>query len=650
MKTTLPLLLCSTAASILLSGCGGGSSDEYTHIPDENDTIYKLSPQSGTQNYLFYGEANLKTLGALSNVRVIGSEDPKKVYVSNDDTSDIRYPVASTKMTYNTSDGRYSNLYVDTVGYVSNGKAYTVPMRKEGSTPTAVQNSSSTSLSKPSYVKVDYLGTRQYLVAHDDDTDKTVLITQEMGAKDPAIDFGNKKLLSVTFPSYGDPVDGYLVYNYDAKEVQKCSLAMNCVKIDIDAGDRDFEEDIPGTTYSAFLSDDTLYRVDKSDGTVVSIDMGGIKIASGHGTSSFQGNSFYFIGEDQNLYRVDMISQTMTKITQTPDPKMERIRGFTNQYVIYGSDTLLQAAKKDGTTSTPVILMENTQTTGYKYVTNYGIGDDYLFVTYSLDTTTNDTRYHACIFNKEAKIACKENSFWAGATIKKEGVRNFESSFTYAPYAYIRVDDTDNFGGGKLKAIDPEHPLDDGITMGTVASYNFQTFMTNSRYINETIDGDGGVVFFAKNDETFHVDAFYFNLLQENSLVQLTDTDPFPDVTNGRDHCHGRHCMICHNLAGGKIYKDLEGSKSAYGYRIRLDFENGTQLLADIAKGKGENFSMPIKKLTANFKANVLDANGTVVNHSAGYYHEGVKAADCNYCHARGGKPLHDAPGVISIQ
>ncbi len=56
--------------------------------------------------------------------------------------------------------------------------------------------------------------------------------------------------------------------------------------------------------------------------------------------------------------------------------------------------------------------------------------------------------------------------------------------------------------------------------------------------------------------------------------------------------------MICHNLAGGKIYQDKNGTKSALGYRVKLEFEDGSTLLADVAKGAGENFSVPLKSVT----------------------------------------------------
>jgi len=642
------LTLTSTVlASLLFIGCGGGSSDEYAYSESSSD-IYKLTKQDTTQSYLFYGEVNFKSLGSLKNVSVIKADDPTKAITTATMASDISYPVISTSLEYNQTDQSYKNLYAGVLSYVTDsGEAYRVDMRSgEAKKYTKVGK-----LSDTDYEKIDYLGSKWYLLAHDDDANKTVLISPDMSSEADAIEFGDRKLLSLTYPSYGADADGYLVYNNQTSKVQKCSLSMSCVDVDfgVEVGSRDFEGDIQASTYSLFIIDDKLYKLDKNSLMVESISLGDKKIASGHGTTDMQGGSFYFIGEDSNLYRVALLENEIVKVTPTPDERVERIRGFTDDYVIYGSDTLLMAAKKDGSTKEPKLLAETTKTSGYKYVKDYGIGQNYLFVTYDIDTKTNDTRYKACIFNS-GNIECKNDSFWAGATIKKDGKRDFESTFTYTPYAYIRVDDTDNFGGGVLKAIDPNHPFDDGIAMGKVDKYNFQTFLTNSRYREETIDSDGGVVFFAKNDETFHIDAFYFNLLKENSLVQLTNSDPFPDVISGRDHCHGRVCMICHNLAGGKIYQDLRGSKSAYGYRIKIEFEDKTTFLADIAKGKGENFSIPLKKLTNNFKALVVDQNGEVVNSSAGYYHEGVSSANCNFCHGRYGATRYDAPGAITIQ
>ncbi len=641
------------ALSVLIfTGCGGGSGDTTSQISSDN--IYKLSPQKDTRAYyLFYGENNAKSLGSLKNVYMVDPQNPTSPLLNAAINSNSRYPLINSSFEYNATTGTYSNFKLDSVSYVSDTTAYSFSLQKRAQNSrglaAARQNSKESNLTKPSFIKLSYLGSKNYVTATDAQGN-SLLITPEMNKTASPLQLADKKLLTLTYPSYGAAIDGYLMYDNATQKVQKCSLDLTQCQDILDAGSRDFEGDIGGTTYALFVTDGTVYRVDKRDGSKEEVSLEGKEIATGHGTTSFQGSSFYFIATDGNLYRVDALKQKLTQITPTPDNTLERIRAFTNDWVIYGSDTIIKAAKKDGTTKEPILLVETTKTKGYKYVTNFGIDDKYLFVTYSVDPKTAQTTYKACIFDGKAP-ECKNNSFWAAIIPATSGKLNFESSYPYTPFAYVRVDDTDSFGGGTLKAIDPAHPFADGIAMGKAPEYNFQTFLSNYRYFTDNLDSNGSIVLYAKNDNTFHVDAFYMNLFQENSLIQLTDTDPFPDVTTGRDHCHGRHCMICHNLAGGKIYQDKNGTKSAYGYRVRLDFENGTSVTADVAKGKGENFSLPLKTLLAgNFKANIIDQNGTVINHSVQYYHEGVASANCNFCHGRNGNLRFDAPSVITIE
>ena len=641
----------SMILSLLLLGCGGGnSSNSSVSNLDINETISKnihlLKPQEGTKSYLFYGDVNPKSLGSLNNLRVISSNSAENIIIK-EDSLDVRYPVVSTKILYRAEDKTYNDLYVNSLSYVSNGVAYVVDMEKRENAPVAYINSSAKHLSNVNYEDINYLGTKQYLIAHDGDKNTTVLITPDMRADNEPIDLGNREFITVTYQTFGEPIDGYLLYNSDTEMVEKCNLDIsNCIDV-LKATNRDFEGDTIGDVYSAFVVDNTLYRVNRATGESQEISLEGKKILDGHGTTDFNGDSFYFIGEDTNLYRANIVDKKLIQITKKGDKRIERIRGFTNNWVIYGSDTVLMASKKDGSSNEPTYLVETTQTKGYKYVTNYGIGDEFLFVTYKI-LDSGDTQYRACIFNS-GDIKCRDNSFWAGATASKYGRLNFKSSYPYTPYAYIRVDNTDSFGGGTLKAIDPKYPLEDGLTMGAIPNYNFQTFLTNSRYINETIDSDGGVVFFAKNDINFYVDSFYMNLLKRDSLKQLTNTEPI-DITKGRDHCHGRHCMICHNLAGGKIYKDKNGTKSAYGYRVKLEFEDGSTLLADVAKGAGENFSIPLKMVTKNFKPMVVDENGTILTEASDYNHYGIEYSNCNLCHARYGKTRYNAPNAITIE
>jgi len=646
---------------LIFAGCGGGDggSSNATSSNANNTTTmgigiedinlstnpHPLKAQMGTQSYLFYGDVNPKSLGSLSSVRVIDLEKTNTPLL-REDRLDVRYPVVSTQMKYSADDMLYENLYVNYLSFVSNGRAFVVEMEKRDYPPMAYVNSSAKNLTNPSYETINYFGTKQYLIAQDD-KNRTLLITPDMRADDEPIDLGDREFITVTYQAYGEPIDGYLLYNNKTKMVQKCNLDVSsCVDV-LQASSRDFEGDTTEDIYSAFLVDGKLYRVNKATGESEEISLNGKRVLDGHGTVDFNRKSFYFVGEDANLYRVNISDKRFIRVTNRSDERIERIRGFTNNWVIYGSDTILMASKKDGSSNEPVYLAETTQTKGYKYVTNYGVGDDYLFVTYKL-LDSGDTKYRACIFNN-GDIKCRDNSFWAGVSASKYGKLNFSSSYFYTPYAYIRVDNTDNFGGGTLKAIDPKYPLDEGLNMGSVPKYNFQTFLTNSRYINETIDSEGGVVFFAKNDTNFHVDSFYMNLLKENSLKQLTNTDPV-GISEGRDHCHGRHCMICHNLAGGKIYKDKKGTKSAYGYRVKVEFEDGSTLLADVAKGAGENFSMPIESVVKNFKPMVIDGNGSVLNSASDYNHYGVEYSNCNFCHGRYGKSRYDAPGAITIE
>ena len=648
MKRTIVAISIATATTLLWTGCDSSSANGYgststqsqtTQAPQTGlyGTIYTLTPQeqnSTTPTALFFGEVNDKGLGSLKNVQVRGTDINK--------TIDVRYPVVTTSYTQEANG--YTNLAPRKLLFVSNGIAYSVDMSSKN--PSLQQQTNETNLTKPSYTKVEYLGERYYLSAQD--ANGTILITPEMTQKDTPLPLGKKSFVTVTYQTYGDEIDGYLLRNTNTSKLQKCSLDLTqCKEINITVGSRDFKGDIPGTTKALFFSNNTLSIVDKSDGSVAKQPLEP-SVARGHGTTALQGKSFYYIGDDHNLYRVDLDTLQTYKITPNPDETLERIRGFTDSWVIYGSDTILKAAKKDGSTSHPILLIETTKTAGYKYVTGYGLGEKYLFVKYALNPSTAHTTYEACIF-ENGSVQCIPNSFWAAVVLKKDGKRDFEASFTYTPYAIVRVDETDDYAGGTLKAIDPAHPLEDGITLGSIQNYNFQTFLSNYRYKNSLIDSNGSIVLYAKNDVNFHVDAFSMNLLQENSLKQLTNTDPI-NITKGRDHCHGRVCMICHNLAGGKIYTDKKGTASAYGYRIKLQFENGKELLTDVAKGHGENFSTLIKNLLpGKFNALVLDGNGTVVNRSYGYTHNGVEAANCNYCHARGGKTRFDAPGTISI-
>ncbi len=87
------------------------------------------------------------------------------------------------------------------------------------------------------------------------------------------------------------------------------------------------------------------------------------------------------------------------------------------------------------------------------------------------------------------------------------------------------------------------------------------------------------------------------------------------------------------------------GTKSGLGYRVKLEFEDG-QASGRCSKGVGENFSVPLKSVTKNFKPMVVDENGTYINGTDDYNHYGVEYSNCNLCHARYGKTRFDAPSA----
>ncbi len=655
IKLSTSLLLAAT-----LVGCGGGSSDvdrdNGGQQGDSDDTIHKLAPQSGTQSELFYGNSKHNALGSLSNSRVIDPNDSSKVLVSRD-SIEVKYPGINTALTYG-ENGSYSDLHTQSISYVSDSKAYTVSMAKGSAAETT--NSSVGTLNDFDYQKINYLGAKQYLTATNE-AGNQFLITPEMGATDAPLVFDHKTLEAVT-------ANGYIVI-HDAdddksttNELQKCDSEMlNCSKIaeiegitkfshgrPYEAYDMTLIGDIAGTTDSIYLSANKIYKLNKSDGKVT--EMGAI--SGDIGTHTLKGNEIFYL-ENANIYKSTIDAKTVTQISS--DGKATDLEAFTEDMVMYGNDDYMYAVAKDGSLKDSAIeLSVTTKTRGQKYPFDLGIGKQYLYTTYSVDTTTGKTTFNACKL-EDAKVECKANSYWSAVTAAKNGTLNYESTYQYTPYAYIRVDATDNYGGGNVKAIDPKYPLEGGITMGSnIKTFNFQTFV-NSSYDDDMIDSEGNIVLYAKNDLDFRGDAFLMNLTKENTLVNLTE-EASPEVDGainaGRDHCHGRKCTVCHSFAGGKIYEDKAGTSSAKNHTIRFEFEDGSDsILAKVRKGSGENFNTPLENLVGkNFKAVVVDENETAVVSSVGYYHEGVEYFNCNYCHGRRGDLKYDAPNVITIE
>jgi len=648
---------------LLLSSCGDGTDTTATNGDDSSNssTIKKLAPQTGTQSELFYGNSKHDALGTLSNTQIMNVDGSKGVTRASIDS---RYPVINTSLTYG-ANGSYSDLHTQSISYVAESIAYKVSMAKGSGTEVA--NSSAGTLDDFDYEKINHLGARQYLTVIDANGSQ-FLITPQMGATDAPLAFDNKILETVTYQSYAGAVDGYIVVDdadnnvSSTNELQKCTLDMSsCTKIaDIGsvikeshgrpytAYDMTLLGDISDTTNSVYISDNKIFTINKANGEVSESS----EISANGASHVLSGDEIFYL-EDDNIYK-STLNGTVTQIST--DEKATDLEAFTEDMVIYGNDDYMYAAAKDGSLKDAAIEISlTTKTRGQKYPFDLAIGKQYLYTTYSVDTQTGVTTYNACKL-EDAKKECKENSYWSAVTAAKSGTLNSSSTYKYTPYAYVRVDTAsgDNYGGGDVKAIDPKYPLEDGITMGSVETFNFQTFV-NSSYDNDMIDSEGYIVLYAKNDLDFRGDAFLMNLNEEDSLRNLTNEET-PEVDGainaGRDHCHGRKCSVCHSFAGGKIYIDKDGSSSAKNHTIRFDFEDGTEsILAKIRKGSGENFNVPIESLVGkNFNPVVVDENGTDVVNINNYYHEGTEYFNCNYCHGRRGDLKYGAPNVITIE
>lgn len=429
-----------------------------------------------------------------------------------------------------------------------------------------------------------------------------------------------------------------------------------------------FLGDVGGTARSMLLIDGQLHILDKNTAggtkamtlTMVPFSPAStvIPAASAKG-AAFNGDSAYFT--DPATKNITRLKSDGTVIQVNSDGKATGMKAFTNEWVIYGDgDNSLYAAKKDGTTTAPVELSVVTQTKGYRaYGSNMAFGNKLAYTTYKLDTASGKMTYQACVFDGNGttmvhdmtthtdtpfpgSFTCRANGFWAALTAAKKGTLNFNASFPYSPYALLRVDVTDENGGGTLVAVDPVTPLGEGSVMGAVPNYSFDTLNQSYYYRTKMVDSDGYVVIYGKDDLNVKGDAFLVNLNQANSLVNLTNDTPagaeISALTNAL-HCHGRTCQTCHSSAAGKIFSNKTGAEHlAYDHNIRFKFKNGTTTMARRGKGMGENFNLPLKDIVDSFTAEVVqvDATGNVVavsNSSMPFSHGGKEFTNCDLCH-----------------
>ncbi len=115
-------------------------------------------------------------------------------------------------------------------------------------------------------------------------------------------------------------------------------------------------------------------------------------------------------------------------------------------------------------------------------------------------------------------------------------------------------------------------------------------------------------------------------------------------------HNQGKNCLECHSFTGGgTVFNKIDAAnydeKSAsQTHKIRLLLSNGTTITYDKGNGYGNYKYRGNPADIGNFTAQVIDANGSVVNQSRADSHNNSRLA-CNRCHTQEG--AHGAPGRV---
>lgn len=692
MKAVTRLSMAALAVSALV-GCGaGGGNDTPPAAPTAPvATGNALSAQTGQQSFLFYGDVNPQKLGGVKNARIIDPATPGTVLTQSDDvmSASIGKPMPATVLVgFNSADTSYSDLYVSSLYYVKGGSPKVASLKMvhdmathTDSQPTEKAHSTASGLTAPAYKTFNYLGSKVFLTAKDA-SGKSVIVFPSADATNTPENFDKKTLLTLQYAAYGQAPNGIVVYDAsDFKFKVMVPSKAGCSACGEDPVDVTFKPftgvsltsastytflgDIPGTATSALVVDGKLHILDKGKLTITEKAVtpkntamtlltlnGG---ATGHGSAKIAGNGAYYMNSG-NVYRVDVATGDLTQLTNGQGASgtlPTGIKTFTKDWVMYGGDGVLLAVKKNDDKATPILLAENDKTSGLRSPFDLGVSSDYMYTTYDLNKTTGVTTYKACVFNNANGVkTCKDNSVWPGViSAARKGKLDFEAGYPYTPYAYVRIDDADNFGGGTIKAIDATKPLDDGFAVGKVNTYNFNTFIqATSGYLNQTVDTDGAIVIYGKNDESFAGDAFLLNLRKANSVTKITNaaSPSEAELTGGPLHCHNRYCAACHAFAGGKIFGDKAGTVETTGYNVKFEFADGSSKLGKFAQGKGENFALPYKDIKGEFTPVVVTADGkTEVVRGGKLGHSGLSYANCDYCH-RAGDLKYAAPNVIN--
>ncbi len=619
----------------------------------------KVTFSTSANKLLFYGTTDHSVLAGFKGFTLFEPKNPNQPIYQNSNTKDVRRPAVATSMqNFDPQTLQYQGLTPTTLFFVSGGYPYKVAL--QGDSAGIVQPQSSFPLNTSRqlrYTTIDYLGTNVYLSAQDSNKTHTYLFTSDTSKNNPPLLFDNYSLIDVAYNSYGEPISGYIVKESKKKVLQQCNSAMqNCADLINYEKSVSLLGNIIGTTKAVLNVDNRVVVCDKAKKECSQTDII-LPPAVGHTRPySFNDGAIYYV-KDATLYKSDLIQNKTTKLAENVGSA--RFRAFTEKMIILADDDNMYAVAKNGSTPIAIHLSQITQTKGHKYDLTIATNRYYLYNLYRVEDNGR-MRFRACVLEDATHNSCKDDSFWASTIVgNNDGKLHPESSYPYTALKLIRIDNTDNYGGGEVKVVDASNPLADGIKVGSVVNYNFQTFI-NSGYKDETFPVDGYIVLNAKNDITYKCDSFLLHIDTPNSLRNISN-EPEPldsEINGGRSHCHGRYCSICHSFAGGKIFADWNAtahkaidmdSNMAGNYTIEFKFDNGQTLRAVLKKGMGENFNTPLQNLAnKHFTAQVIDLQGRVYNSSEEYSHNGVEYFNCNYCHYRyGGR--NGAPGPITI-
>ena len=625
-----------------------------------DDKVTFTSQTALSKRLLFYGVTDHSVLAGFKRFVLFDPNNPTQPIYRSGDTTDVRRPEVSTRMqSFDPETLHYQGLRQTTLSFVSKGYPYVVDLEGEKAGIPRLQSSFSLNTSRQlRYTKLDYLGSRVYLVAQDSNKTHTYLFTTQTSPDNPPLLFDDYGLVDVAYERYGAPISGYLVTDKKSKELKQCDSAMkNCTSLIGYTKSVRLMGAVVGTTKSIYNVDGKVVVCDKASKECRRIGVT-LPPAVGHTRPyAYNDGAIYYV-KNETLYRTSIDTNATTTLAHGVGTG--RFRAFTQKMIVLADDDNMYAVAKDGSTPQAIHISQITQTKGHKYDFTIATQKYYLYNLYRVEENGR-MRFRACVLEDATHNSCKENSFWASTIVaSSDGALQPQSNYPYSALKLVRIDNTDNYGGGDVRIVDANDPLEEGVGTGHVSDYNFQTFI-NSGYMKENIAVDGYIVLNAKNDLSYKCDSFLMNISRSNSLRNISN-EPTPvdsEINGGRSHCHGRYCSICHSFAGGKIYADWNAtakkaidmrSQQAGKYTIRFKFDNGETLRAVIKKGMGENFNTPLQNLAGkHFTAQVIDLNGTVYNSSEEYSHNGVEYFNCNYCHYRYG-PRNGAPGPITLK